>query len=162
MSDTGTRNNTISLIIDTNFLIEFKNIDQCPWHEIGDYTEIFIILTEPVQTEVDELKKANKPRTRRRAIKWSKLIRNAMHDEKSEIVFIDSGPRVSVVLDFSLPMEEHKSFLDYRVTDDLIVGIATTLASRDKGSNYVVFSDDSRPIRKSKLAHVTSLSIPDE
>lgn len=162
MSNVNDQQAKINLIVDTNLLIEFTNIEDCPWPDIGEYSEIILILTEPVQTEIDELKKSNKPRVRRRAIKWSKLIRDAVVDNKTEVVFIESGPRLSVVLDFSGPDQELASTLDYGVTDDVIVGVAATLAANNDAEIFAVFSNDTRPIRRSNIAGVRSIVIPDD
>ena len=86
----------VHFVVDTNLFHECYSLDQSdfPWHAIGDFDEIVLVVPEPVQAELDNQRKDKRPRVKRRALKavswFCELLRQGL-DEK---VLREGGPRV--------------------------------------------------------------------
>jgi hypothetical protein len=46
------------LVVDTNLFHEFRRLEDLPWDELGEPEEVVLVVTEPVQSELDEHKKS--------------------------------------------------------------------------------------------------------
>ena len=65
----------LTLVVDTNLFHEFRPLNTLPWSEITDADEITLLVSHPVQTELDEQKKSPRARIKRRALEWVKRFR---------------------------------------------------------------------------------------
>lgn len=50
----------LTLVVDTNLFHEFRPLHTLPWSEITDADEIILLVSDPVQTELDEQKKSSR------------------------------------------------------------------------------------------------------
>lgn len=62
----------LALVVDTNLFHEFRRLETLPWDELTEVDEIALIVSDPVQTELDEQKKSPRARIKRRALDWVK------------------------------------------------------------------------------------------
>jgi hypothetical protein len=150
----------LALIVDTNLFHEFRNFEDLPWEELGEPDEIILVVTEPVQTELDEHKKSPSARLKRRALKWTKEFRHLILADNTDIVVREAEPRVIVRLDCTRPDTNHDDVLDRSVPDDCIVAIALALLPHHSVAKMAVFSDDLRPLRKARQVSLTAIEIP--
>ena len=110
----------LTLVVDTNLFHEFRPIDTLPWSEITDADEIILLVSDPVQTELDEQKKSSRARIKRRALEWVKRFRKLLKAGETDLVVVEGSPRVVLRLDDTSPSKEHKNvlLLDLAVADD--------------------------------------------
>lgn len=150
------------LVVDTNLFHEFRPIMDLPWEELGEADEIVLVVTEPVQTELDEQKKSPRARIKRRAIEWTKKFRQLILADQTDIVLREAKPHVVVRLDGTRPDTQQADVLDLTVPDDCIVAIALALRSRFPDDKIAVFSDDLRPLRKARQVSIDAIEIPED
>ena len=149
------------LIVDTNLFHEFKPLRDLPWDELGEPDSIQLLACDPVQTELDEHKKSPKARIRRRALQWTKLFRDMTLSEREEETIRAENPTVTLKLEDTPPDTNQVPLLDPSVVDDQLVAIAHAVKRAGDGARTCVFSDDLRPLRKSKQTGMEALAIPD-
>ena len=152
----------LQLIVDTNLFHEFRALNQLAWSELGEQDAIVLLVTDPVQSELDAHKKSTTPRLRRRALELTRLFKIMFERGEADHVVREAGPRVVLRLDETPPPASPPPQLDPRVPDERIVSIA--LAIRDAapdGARTAVFADDQLPLRKARAAGLEAISIPD-
>ena len=152
----------LRLVVDTNLFHEFRALEELPWAELGEINEIELVVSEEVQTELDEHKKSPRRRLRRSAIKWTKRFREMLVSGAEYYVIQETDPRVVLVLDDTSVGSDYYNSLDLSNADDRLVGIAKKIADTADDAVVRLFSDDTRPLRKAKALDVGILPIPDE
>ena len=150
----------LTLGVDTNLFHEFRPIDTLPWSEITDADEIILLVSDPVQTELDEQKKSSRARIKRRALEWVKRFRELLKAGETDLVVVEGSPRVVLRLDDTKPSKEHENVLDLAVPDDAIVAIAVNHLHRSASGDLAIFSDDLRPMRKARQVGLEFIEIP--
>lgn len=85
---------TISLVVDTNLFFEGKVLKEIAWNELG-HDEVELLITQPVQNEIDKHKKNPAGRTYKRALKYSSLLRDMVINKRLETIK-DSAPRITL------------------------------------------------------------------
>lgn len=124
--------NELSLIVDTNFFHECKEIETLNWVALGSFDSINVIVTSRVITELDNQKNSHKPRIKRRALKINKILANIIDNQLEPYIIQETAPRVLLKIENIAASRKYNNILDDRVTDDMI--IATACALRDKYS----------------------------
>lgn len=150
------------LIVDTNLFHEFRPLRELPWEELGTTDEIILIVSEPVQTELDEQKKSRRSRLKKRALEWTKTFRRLVLSDETDIELRQAGPRVVLRLDDTRPDRHVDDVLDIAVADDAIVAIGLALRSRFSDARVAMFSDDLRPLRKARQVSLEAIAIPED
>ncbi len=152
----------LRLIVDTNLFHEFRPLEDLPWAELGELDCIELIVTDVVQTELDEHKKSTRARLKRTAIKLTKQFREMLLAQQSELEIRASEPRVILSLsDMNFGSETYGT-LDLGNFDDQLVAIAKRLADRYDDGSVRLFSNDTRPMRKAVGVGLKLIAIPDE
>lgn len=151
----------LTLVVDTNLFHEFRPLDTLPWSEITDADEIILLVSDPVQTELDEQKKSSRARIKRRALEWVKRFRELLKAGETDLVVVEGSPRVVLRLDDTRPSKEHENVLDLAVPDDVIVAIAVQYQDGSASGDLAIFSDDLRPMRKARQVGLEFIEIPD-
>ena len=151
----------LTLVVDTNLFHEFRPLDTLPWSEITDANEIILLVSDPVQTELDEQKKSSRARIKRRALEWVKRFRELLKAGETDLVVVEGSPRVVLRLDDTRPSKVHENVLDLAVPDDAIVAIAVNHQDRSAPGELAIFSDDLRPMRKARQVGLEFIEIPD-
>lgn len=148
------------LVADTNLFFECVSLDTLPWEELNSH-EVQIVITRPVQKEIDKHKKKS-GRTRRRAVKYAGIIRNLVEEYAAVHVIREFGPRVSLKLQAMLrPDDSLADQLDYNENDDQIVGCAFALRADNLGEDIRLLTHDTGPMASAKAIGVPFLRIPD-
>lgn len=150
----------ISLVVDTNLFFECRVLEEIPWHELG-YDEIELLITQPVQNEIDKHKKNPSGRTYKRALKYSSLFRD-MAINKEKKVIKSSAPYVT--LDFARginPDKSYKESLDYSKNDDAIVGCLSELAKNNTVRQHALLTHDTGPMLTAQNLGLNDIPIPD-
>src|ERR1700726_2241915 len=68
---------SLVLFPDTNFFVECKDPNECPWVEITEADEITLAVCGQVRSEIDNLKSAGRGRKSERAKAWAGRFRQA-------------------------------------------------------------------------------------
>jgi hypothetical protein len=142
----------LCVVVDTNLFHECLVLDQqnFPWSGIGDFDEIELIVTSPVQRELDGHKKDNRSRIKKRAILAVSWFREMLTSSQDHKVLREAHPRVTLRLDATSASTNHSDVLDYNIPDDRIVGTAIALAEADTDKGITLLSHDTGPAMKAK------------
>ena len=149
------------LVVDTNLFHEFRRLEELPWNELGESEEIVLIVSDPVQTELDEHKKSQRARIKRRALDWTKRFRKLILADRTDELVNASNPRVIIRLDDTLPSKINGDVLDLTNADDRLVAIAVALFKVNPDQKIALFSDDLRPLRKARQVGLEAIEIPE-
>ncbi len=152
----------LKLVVDTNLFHEFRPLEDLPWQDLGEDDKVELIVTDVVQTELDEHKKSTRPRLKRTAIKVTKQFRDMLLNEQDELEIKKSNPRVTLHLSNMNFGTEAYGTLDLTNLDDQLVAIAKKIADQNGHGSVRLFSNDTRPLRKARGVGVEILPIPDE
>ena len=153
---------TVSLVVDTNLFHECRSLDapDFPWGDLGDFYEIELIVSAPVNSELDRHKKDTRPRVKKRAVAAVSWFREMLQSDTDEHVFRERNPHVVMRLSAQTASQEYPEFLDMAVDDDRIVGVAAALVKANPAADIRVLSDDTRPILKAKAIGLKFEFIP--
>ena len=149
------------LVVDTNLFHEFRRLEELPWNELGEREEIVLIVSDPVQNELDEHKKSQRARIKRRALEWTKRFRKLILTDQTDELVRTSNPRVIIRLNETRPSTKYKDMLDLAIADDRLVAIAAAFLEANPDQKIALFSDDLRPLRKARQVGLEAIEIPD-
>lgn len=154
---------TLYLFPDTNVFLQCKPLDQLSWAAMSGFDEIELVVTRPVQAEIDALKgKGNSrqaSRARTAAGQISKLLDLADNRRKVR----DGRPVVHLRVDQTLrPDKEASDVLDYEQRDDQLVGIVLSFQRANPDQVVKLLTDDSGPKFSAKAVGVRFDSTPAE
>ncbi len=153
----------IYYFIDTNVLIQCLPLSEIDWRAYCDADEVRLIISRPVQSEIDDQKSKGGDRLARKARKASTLIR--------EIVLSDSGiknlrakdPVVTLAVEGMIrPDPSLGDKLDYDKPDDQLVGIVHAFACANPGERVYLLTHDTGPLVTAKAIGVSFIPVPDE
>lgn len=152
----------VRFVVDTNLFHEFKllNSPDIDWGLLGDFDEIELTVCDVVQSELDQQKKDNRSRVKKRAIEAVRWFRGMLLAGASEHVFRETGPRVVMTLTPTAASRDHSGVLDPSVDDDRIVGVAVALRQADASADIRLLTDDTRPAAKAKTLGIPFQFIP--
>lgn len=119
----------IAVIIDTNILIEFKEVSQIPWSRLfPNATAITVLVPQTVLKEMDGHKKAT-ARLRRRALDFNKIIVSIEDGNGKSVILREDIPEVKIEL---MPRYAQSELTDEKLSldsnDDRIVAEALRYA----------------------------------
>lgn len=154
---------SVTVVVDTNLFHECKGLDDpgFPWADLGPFDEIVLLVSDTVLTELDDHKKTNRARLKRRAIKAGTWFRGLLSAEPAEHVFREAGPRVVMRISVQTPDTGHPHALDLSVNDDKIVAVAVALRRANPQEDIRLLSDDTRPLAKARAVGVPFETIPE-
>lgn len=153
--------NQITLVADTNLFIQCRDLKELPWDQLGEYDEIKLVVTRPVQKEIDRQKGGGNGRLAQRARTISSLLKATLDNSDSKIIR-DSSPKVSLDVHINiLPDPSLKDALDFNEPDDALVGVVAALGAQQQNSNVCLLSHDIGPLASAKAIGLPSLQIPD-
>lgn len=116
----------LTLVVDTNFFLQYRQAKELPWSEITDAEEVELLVSPPVQDELDRQKSDSNTRRQKRARAANGLLRQALRNEARCETLRIAGPKVTLKL---IPKSEPTPWpqeLEREIVDDAIV--ATALA----------------------------------
>ncbi len=148
------------MFIDTNVLLQCKPIHEIKWNELGVWSDFNIIITRPVQAEIDSLKGKGSGRISSRARSASALIRKLL-DADNETIKLKDNPLVMISLRHDLKRDESVSkILDYSERDDQLVGTALQFKKDNSDLDVLLLTNDTGPMASAKTLGLLFLDIP--
>jgi len=150
------------LFPDTNIFLQCKPLDQVNFKEITDCDEIEIIITRPVQQEIDRQKGQGNTRLSKKAKTTASLFIRIIQAEGRMLCLRESSPRVTIKMDVQLrPDDALAQFLNYQEADDQFVGIASGFATPDNGDEKAIITCDSGPMISALTHEIQCPEVPD-
>ncbi|KAB0482816.1 PIN domain-containing protein [Pseudomonas reinekei] len=154
---------TMYLIPDTNFFVQCKEPRELDWSAYLDFDEVELLITRPVQVELDNQKGKGSGRVAKRARKASTLIRDLLISESNYIEVRSKEPRVLIRIRQDLKPDTLLSDeLCYEERDDQLVGVTSTLMKVNPADHIALLTHDTGPMASSKLVGVPFKVIPDD
>jgi len=152
----------VYLFLDTNVLVQCRPLDQVDWSGWKDFDEVHLVISRPVQAEIDDQKNKGWDRLAKRAKAASSKIRGLITGD-GHLLVKPTGPTVKLLLDPRLrPSEELAGDLDYSLTDDQLVGLVHAFAKQNEGADARVLTHDTGPMATAKMVGVAFVPVPDE
>jgi hypothetical protein len=128
----------------------------------GAFDEVHLIVSRPIQTEIDQQKNRGNDRVAKRARIASSLLREIILGGAEKVVR-NAGPAVKVVVRTELrPDASLEERLDYGEPDDRLVGIAYAFAQQNSGADVRILTHDTGPMASAKMVGVSAELIPDD
>lgn len=111
------------LLPDTNFFIQCRPLRELDWSQWSQFDEVHLLVTRPVQKEIDHQKNRGNDRVGRRARKTHSLFRDVLKHEHNTMPIFEGSPKVRLVIDASVrESPELSEQLDYNDKDEKLVG----------------------------------------
>lgn len=151
---------TLYLFPDTNVLLHCKPLEQVDWSELGQWDQIEVLLTRPVQTEIDGLKGNGNARRAQRARAASSQIRDLLQSHGMALQLKAGNPAVRLCLRHDLRRDDSvKDLLDFGERDDQLVGIA--LAFHKSTTDEVwLLTNDTGPMASASAVRLPYREVP--
>ena len=152
----------VHLFPDTNAFVQCRPLDQLDWNVWAEFDEVRLIVTRPVQNEIDKHKNKGADRLAKRARLASSLFREIINSSDDTKVVRENGPTVKLYLRPDLkPHDALSNRLDYSEPDDCLVGIAYGFAQQE-GVETRVLTHDTGPLASAKMVGLPAVEIPDD
>lgn len=149
------------LFPDTNIFLQCISLAQVNFSEITNCDEVCVIITRPIQQEIDRQKGQGNSRLSKKAKAAASLFSEVLDSPNMVLVIRERSPRVFLTMDLNLkPSELLSEQLDYLEADNRFVGIAAGYCVTDKESEVAIITNDSGP-RFSAINHnITCYKVP--
>jgi len=149
--------------VDTNILLQCRDLSELPWGEVSEDEDLLILISRPVQEEIDRLKQDGNTRRAKRARKTTSFFRKIISSDDSKLIIRDSGPRVEI--SFS-PIRYKQTIkfdqLDLSQADDRIINEALSYSSANPDQKVELLTHDTNPMVTAKLCGLLYSVIPDD
>jgi hypothetical protein len=151
----------LNLFTDTNSFVQCVPLDQVNWSAWKEFDEVHLIVSRPIQSEIDKQKNKGSDRLGKRARSTSSLFREIILGPK---VIVESGPPcVKLVMRHDLkPSRELSDRLNYEEPDDQLVGIAYGFAQQNPDADVRILTNDTGPMASAHMVGVGYVEIPDD
>lgn len=151
------------LIPDTNLFVQCRTLEELDWSAWSDFDEIHLIITRPVQKEIDNQKKSGNARLSKRARKTSGLFRKILSSSDEYILIHDRNPILKLFICSQYkPSGSVENMLDYREPDDQLVGVAKTFIEENPGASVYLLTHDTGPMASASHVNIPFHPIPDD
>ncbi len=158
-----TRPKRLILFPDSNLFFQYRALRELPWNELGDYGQIELIVSRPVQREIDRHKDGGNDRRQRRARQAASFLRDIIKNKLAPHDICSSPQKVTLTLRVDLkPDEGLTGKLNYAEPDDILVGIAHGFAGGVVGADVAVLTDDTGVMASAEAVSLNCIAIPDE
>jgi hypothetical protein len=151
------------LFPDTNLFIQCRPLPELDWNRLGSFDEIRLIVSRPVQNEINKHKNRGNDRVAKRARTAASLLREIIAAAGTQKGVRNAEPVVKVMVRIDLrPDPNLEVRLDYSEPDDRLVGIAHAFAQQNSGADVRVLTHDGGPLASAKMVDVGAEIIPDD
>ena len=151
------------LFLDTNVLVQCKPLEELDWLKWREFDEIQLIISRPVQSELDDQKNKGNDRLARRARRASSLLKEIITSDHGHKLIRDLNPTVKVSVRLDLrPEPSLSNDLDYDHADDRLVGIVKAFAAVERHPAPRLLTHDVGPMASARAVGVTIKSVPDD
>jgi len=152
-----------TLFIDTNLFLQCKSFDDIDWSLISTEDNLLLLISRPVQEEIDNLKQSGNGRRAKRARKANSFIRKILLSQNSLMLIKERPTRVTV--GFSPPVILQKEFpciLDFTYPDDRIIAEALMYRDNNQDSDVAILTHDTNPLLTAMNCNLPYIAIPDQ
>lgn len=147
---------------DTNLFIQCKTLDALDWSALGDFDAIDLIVTRPVQKEIDAHKSKGNARVASRSRTAASVLKEALASELGYKEVRAQSPCVRLYVQLELRQDsELADVLNYDEVDDQLVGVVSDFLKANPNHQVRLVSDDVGPIASAKTVGVPFTPIPD-
>lgn len=156
----------VHLFVDTNFFIQCKKYDQIDWNidELEDVSEIILMISRPVQSEIDRQKQDGNTRRAKRARVANSLFRQMLINGK-ELVSQVGDKQVIIKFAPSCKIQDMKTAvpdLDVDRNDDQLVATAKMYQQQNPGSDVRVLTQDTGMVISADRCGLSYIMTPDD
>ena len=138
------------LFPDTNVFIQCKPLNHLDWSDWKEFSEVHLLVSRPVQREIDNQKSRGNDRVANKARTTYTLFRKIIDSTQKYELVNSSSPTVKLFLQPpSRPSPELQDMLDYDKPDDEIVGCLHRFLKENPGVDARLLTYDSGPIMTS-------------
>ena len=156
----------MTFFIDTNFFLQCKKYDELKWSDITNDKDITILISRPVQIEIDKLKHDGNSRRSKRAKETTNLFRKILNEDNMTLIIETSNNNIT--LQFAKQYSDESLFkanlsLDITNNDEKILAILHNYI-QDKlimVESCAFLSNDTNPILTARLNNLPVIQIPD-
>ena len=151
------------LFPDTNLFIQCRALGELGWTAWKEFDEVHLIVSRPVQSEIDKHKNQGGARLARRAKAATSLLREILGDEAGHKVVREAGPTVKLFIRLELKENPDLSDrLDYREPDDRLVRTADAFLQQNPDTDARILTHDTGPMASARMVGVPVEAIPDD
>jgi hypothetical protein len=147
---------------DTNLFIQCKPLEALDWSVFGDFDAIDLIVTRPVQKEIDAHKGKGNTRVASRSRAAASVLKEVLASELGYKEVRSHSPCVRLYVQLDLKQDSTLSdALNYDEVDDQLVGVISGFLKANPNHRVRLVSDDVGPIASAKTVGVPFTPIPD-
>lgn len=152
----------LDLFPDTNFFIQCRPLNELDWSVWPELSEVRLVVSRPVQREIDRQKSRGNDRLGRRArAAYERLRRIVTSGSEGEVVR-QADPRVELLLAGpGKPSSALANILDYTQADDEIVGHVYEYRAQHPERDVRLLTHDSGAMMTARAHDVPFIPIPD-
>lgn len=151
------------LFPDTNLLIQCSPLEQLNWEQWKAFEEVHLLITRPVQREIDKHKNGGNDRLGRRGKKAASLLREVITGDADHNIIREAGPCVKLFVRIDLrPNDTLTETLNFGEPDDQLVGTAHSFMSANPSCDVRILTHDTGPMASARVVKVAVEVIPDE
>jgi hypothetical protein len=148
------------LFPDTNLFFQCRPLEQLDWGPWKDFDEVHLIVSRPVQVEVDDHKGKGSNRRSDRARKASRLFRDIITSADKHLTIREAAPVVKVFVRLQIDPSDELLGLNYDRNDHQLIGIAHAFAMQNTGADVRVLTDDGGVVATADMVAFPCLEIP--
>ncbi|WP_310611397.1 PIN domain-containing protein [Limnohabitans sp.] len=147
---------------DTNLFIQCQPLEALDWSALGDFDVIDLIITRPVQKELDAHKGKGNARVASRSRAAASVLKEVFAAELGYKEVRSHSPCVRLyVQPDHKPDLELADVLNYGEVDDQLVGVISGFLKTNPNHRVRLVTDDVGPMASAKMANVPFTPIPD-
>ncbi len=147
---------------DTNLFIQCKPLEALDWSALGDFDAIDLIVTRPVQKEIDAHKSKGNTRVASRSRTAASVLKEVLASELGYKEIRAHSPCVRLYVQLDLKQDsELNDVLNYDEVDDQLVGVVSGFLKANTNHLVRLVTDDVGPIASAKTVGVPFTPIPD-
>lgn len=147
---------------DTNLFIQCRSLGELDWSLVSEAPVIELLVSRPVQTEIDRQKGKGAGRLGKRARAAMTLFRQALDLPDERLQVRVGTPTVFLQLRQDLKADPALSDrLDYSERDDQLVGIAAAFARDNPDASVRLLTHDTGPMLSAKNVGLPYVAIPE-
>lgn len=152
----------VHLFPDTNVFVQCKALEELDWSEWSTCEEVSLLVTRPVQAEIDRQKGSGNGRLSARARRASGLFRAILQSDQKYLEVRSATPIVRIYLRQDLKRDESLADqLSFDERDDQLVGIIALFSKRNPSEDVLLLTHDTGPMATAQMVGVPYWPIPD-
>jgi hypothetical protein len=148
------------LFPDTNLFFQCRPLEQLGWGLWKDFDEVHLIVSRPVQVEVDDHKGKGSNRRSDRARKASRLFRDIITSAYKHQTIRAAAPLVKLFVQLQIEPSDEILKLNYNRSDHQLIGIAHAFAMQNAGADVRVLTDDGGVLATADMVGFPYVEIP--